>query len=601
MIVRVVLGGPQPPKSISEIAERYGMALAAFDRAEKYDDPAIEAIRLAPRTDDSPVNVALADAQHLFGNVDRMTVRGLKAKVDELIATHPGSPQRAMAVEDVETPVTPHVFSRGNPANVGKEVPRQFPAILCGDDRKPFTQGSGRLELAKAIASKDNPLTARVMVNRVWQYHFGAGLVRTPGDFGTRGEKPTHPELLDWLAVRFANDDGWSLKKLHRRIMLSAAYQQGSLDRPDAREIDPENKLLWRQNPRRLDFESMRDSLLAASGALDLTMGGRPVDILAQPFSGRRTIYAFIDRQNLPGMFRTFDFASPDSTSSRRFNTSVPQQALFMMNSPFALEQAKKLAVRADGADPPARITQMYRVVLGRAPTKEETELAVKFVETEQNAPPDAPAAKPNAWAYGTGEFDEANNKLASFTPLPKFINNQWQGAADALPDPTSGWAMLTAAGGHVGNDLKHAVVRRWTSPRDGSVSVDGKLSHAQKQGDGVRARLVSSREGMLASWIVKEKSADTRVSGIHVTKGDIIDFVVDLGRGGDYSFDSFGWKVTIVKEPAKTQAAGEDSGGTWDSAAEFSGPPPAKPKPLSPWEKYAQVLLESNEFAFVD
>src|SRR6185369_8428211 len=160
----------------------------------------------------------------------------------------------------------------------------------------------------------------------------------------------------------------------------------------------------------------------------------------------------------------------------------------------------------------------------------------------EQIAPPESPP-KANVWAYGTGAFDEASNQLASFTPLPRFVNNQWQGAADALPDPTSGWAMLTAAGGHAGNDLKHAVVRRWTSPRDGRFSIDGNLSHAQKQGDGVRARIVSSREGMLASWIVKDKSADTRIASIAVKQGDTIDFVVDLGRGGDYSFDSFAWR----------------------------------------------------------
>jgi hypothetical protein len=276
-----------------------------------------------------------------------------------------------------------------------------------------------------------------------------------------------------------------------------------------------------------------------------------------------------------------------------------------MMNSPFVIEQAKKLATRAEGSDTPARIAQMYLIVLGRNPSKEEAELGAKFIEAEQNAPPEAPAAKPNAWAYGTGEFDDANSKLASFLPLPRFVDNHWQGAADKLPDPTSGWAMLTAAGGHVGNDLKHAVVRRWTSPRDCRVAVDGKLSHTQKQGDGVRARIISSREGMLASWMIHEKSAETRVSGIKVMKGDAIDFVVDLGRGGDYTFDSFGWTVTITKEPARAQAAaaaaGEDSGNTWDSSAEFAGPPPAKPKPLSPWEKYAQVLLESNEFAFVD
>jgi hypothetical protein len=239
--------------------------------------------------------------------------------------------------------------------------------------------------------------------------------------------------------------------------------------------------------------------------------------------------------------------------------------------------------------------------VLSRAPTKEEIDLAVRFVANEQNQPAEAPPAKSNAWAYGWGEFDEASGKLTSFMPLPRFVNNQWQGTADKLPDEKLGWAMLTADGGHVGNDLKHAVIRRWTAPRDCTVAVDGKLSHHAKQGDGVRGRLVSSREGLLASWMIRDKSADTRVAGVAVKQGDTIDFVVDCGRGGDYGFDAFSWKVTVTKEAAKGQAAGDDAGSTWDSVAEFSGPPPEPPKPLSPWEKYAQVLLESNEFAFVD
>jgi len=185
--------------------------------------------------------------------------------------------------------------------------------------------------------------------------------------------------------------------------------------------------LIWRQNPRRVYFEALRDSLLAASGQLDLTMGGRAVDILAQPFTGRRTIYAFIERQNLPGVFRTFDFASPDATSSRRFNTSVPQQALFMMNSPFVIEQAKKLAARglrpaqssrvANQTDPAARVAEMYRLVLGRAPAKEETELAIKFVTGEQNQPAEPIVAKADAWKYGTGEFDDNAGRVASFAP----------------------------------------------------------------------------------------------------------------------------------------------------------------------------------------
>jgi hypothetical protein len=534
-------------------------------------------------------------------NQDRK--RELQQRIDEWIASSPDSPPRAMAIEDLPAPVEPHIFIRGNAQNPGKQVPRQLPAILCSDDRKPFTNGSGRLELARDIASKSNPLTARVMVNRVWQYHFGYGLVRTPSDFGTRGDPPTHPKLLDWLALRFVNEDGWSLKKLHREIMLSAAYQQASVDRPDARAIDPENKLLWRMNPRRLDFEALRDSLLAASGQIDLTLGGRSVDITSEPFTLRRTVYAFIDRQNLPGLFRTFDFASPDSTSGMRFTTSVPQQALFMMNSPFVIEQAKKLAARAEVTrekQPGQRVAALYRLLFGRAPDETESRLGVQFIKSERTQPADAILATAPAWQYGYGEFDEATGRIKSFTPMPHFSKDAWQGG-DALPDPKLGWATLNARGGHVGNDVHHAVIRRWIAPRDCTIAIAGKLVHPQKEGDGVRARIVSSREGLLAQWIVHHKSADIRIDQITLHQGDSIDFMVDCGRNGDYSFDGFQWSVTVTKQDSPEAVAGDDAGRTWDSAAEFAGPLPARPKPLGAWEKYAQVLLESNEFAFVD
>ncbi len=165
------------------------------------------------------------------------------------------------------------MFLRGNQNNRGPTVPRQAPAIIA-TNRKPFTEGSGRLELAKTIASPENPLTARVMVNRVWAGHFGHGLVRTPSDFGTRSDPPTHPELLDWLAVQFVRE-GWSVKKLHKLIMLSATYQQSSAIAAEVYKHDPENKLLTHQNRRRLDFESLRDSFLSTAGKLDTTPGGK--------------------------------------------------------------------------------------------------------------------------------------------------------------------------------------------------------------------------------------------------------------------------------------------------------------------------------------
>jgi hypothetical protein len=265
------------------------------------------------------------------------------------------------------------VFIRGNPGNRGPQVPRQFLEILSGEKREPFKKGSGRLDLAQDIASTNNPLTARVLVNRVWLHHFGSPLVRTPSDFGVRSDPPTNPELLDYLASRFMVD-GWSLKKLHRLIMLSAVYQQSSEENSKKAKIDPGNELLWRMNRQRLDFEAMRDTLLAASGKLDATVGGHAVDITTQPFTTRRTVYSFIERQNLPGIFRTFDFASPDTSTSQRFYTSVPQQALFLMNSPFVVEQAKHLLERPEikSANNEQRIEMLYRIAYQRPPQPDE-------------------------------------------------------------------------------------------------------------------------------------------------------------------------------------------------------------------------------------
>jgi hypothetical protein len=316
-------------------------------------------------------------------------LRALQKKVDELNATSPAAPPRAMVLEDRARPVTPHVFLRGNPNNPGTKVPRQFIQILAGASRRPFQDGSGRLELARAIASKENPLTARVLVNRVWQHHFGAGLVRTPGDFGLRSEPPTHPELLDYLAWRFM-EDGWSIKKLHRLILLSRVYQQQNVADPETVRVDPENRLLGAMNRRRLEFEALRDALLAVSGKLDRTRGGRAVDLFTAPFTGRRTVYGFIDRQNLPGVLRTFDFASPDSTTARRYQTTVPQQALFLLNSPFVMEQSRLLVARTEVAgcpEPEARIQQLYRLVYARAAAPEEVALGLRFLDDADPAP----------------------------------------------------------------------------------------------------------------------------------------------------------------------------------------------------------------------
>ncbi len=328
-----------------------------------------------------PIDIPLSDADKIQNRTDRDALAALRKKIDAFKVANPHAPPRAHVLKDNAQPTQPVVFVRGNQNNRGPQVPRQAPAIIA-PNRKPFTQGSGRLELARAITSPENPLTARVMANRVWLGHFGHGLVRTPSDFGLRSDPPTHPELLDYLATQFVKE-GWSIKRLHKRIMLSATYQQSSAVSGEQYKNDPENRLLSHQNRRRLDFEAMRDALLAASGKLDAASGGKPIDLFKAPFSTRRTVYGLLDRTNLPGTFRVFDVASPDTHSPQRFQTTVPQQALFLLNSPFVQEQAKTLAARKEVVEaktPQAKVTALYRVALGRSPTKDELALATEFV-----------------------------------------------------------------------------------------------------------------------------------------------------------------------------------------------------------------------------
>jgi hypothetical protein len=329
-----------------------------------------------------PANVALRDNERILNRAERNQLQEQRKKIDAFQAKSPVAPPRAMVLNDAPQPTEPYVFLRGNPGNHGPNVPRQFLSALSGPERKPFTDGSGRLELAKAIADPKNPLTARVLVNRVWVTHFGQGLIRTPSDFGTRSDPPTHPELLDWLAAEFVRG-GSSVKKLHRLVMLSRTYRQASEVPAEMAKQDPENRLLTHQNRRRLDFEAMRDGMLLVAGRLDHAVGGKPVDLFKEPFPRRRSVYGFIDRQNLPGTLRVFDFAGPDQHSPQRFTTTVPQQALFLLNSPFVIEQARALAARPEVASrtqPMEKVRELYRAAYGRAPDADEAAATLEFV-----------------------------------------------------------------------------------------------------------------------------------------------------------------------------------------------------------------------------
>jgi len=447
------------------------------------------------------------------------------------------------------------------------------------------------------IASRDNPLTARVIVNRVWMYHFGKPLVSTPSDFGVRGDPPVEPELLDYLSATLM-ENGWSLKKLHRQIMLSNVYKQSCDAAPLAAKRDPENKLLGRMNRQRMEFEPLRDTLLALSGTLDPNIGGRPLPAL---FTGnnRRSIYTFVDRQDLPGVLRTFDFADPGAHSPQRSVTTVPQQALFLMNNPFVLDQVKALLARPEingKSDPKARLAGLFREVYGRAPTSPEIAGSLSFINgwKSQAAVDNTPVSP---WHYGYGEYDPANQKVNGFTLLPHFTGSSWQGG-DKVPDPKIGWVLLRAEGGHPG-DPQHCAIRRWVAPYAMTLNIQGRLDHPAKVGDGVEAIIVSSKSGKLGSWVAKGSSIDVGLDHVQVARGEIIDFV--LSCRADNNSDSFGWAPTLEAVNASTAPQAVET--HWDAAADFAGPAPAHVarQPLTGWEVYTQALLLTNEFLFID
>jgi hypothetical protein len=381
-------------EQLEAVYAKWGEAFKTDSKIERLDDDSQEALRQLLWVPGSPTTLDAAQTVRHLDQGERNKHNQMVAGVNRVEATHPGAPPRGMILVDKTEPVEPVIFRRGIPSNRGDQVPRRFLQVLSHvDGGKPFRNGSGRLELARAIANPSNPLTARVIVNRIWQHHFGEGLVRTPSDFGVRGEPPTHPELLDFLAAEFI-ESGWSIKALQRRIMLSATWQQSSELRHEAMQSDPENRLLWHMPRKRLEFEPLRDRLLVASGRLDGRIGGRSVMIHQD--AERRGLYAYIDREDPPGLLANFDFPSPDASRAQRTQTTVPQQALYLMNSAFVIDQAKALAQRSaavgqgDSVETENRIRRLYRYALSREPNDQEIDSAVSFVadETDSNVDP---------------------------------------------------------------------------------------------------------------------------------------------------------------------------------------------------------------------
>ena len=370
------------------------------DEDEKHkivNSPVYRQLRRHLYGQDTPTDLPTEVASQLLNRTIQDSVGGKRSAIQNHHLNDAGSVPRAMTLEESQSDRDSFVFLRGNHMTLGDKVASGFlSAISKGSNALQFHPGRRRLALAQAVVSADNPLTRRVIVNWIWQQHFGQGIVRSSDDFGTRGTPPSNPKLLDYLAEAFL-EDGWSIKKMHRRILLSQTYRQASLENESSRAIDPEIERVWRMPRRRLDLEAMRDSMLAVAGDLDMSLRGRPIDLAASPTIPRRSVYGFVNRDIVSNLSSTFDAANPNACTLRRPDTLVPQQTLFALNSEFIQERAARLETLMSSANigsNEGQVEWLYCRIYSRKPTREEIELACRFVEkVSSSEPSERPAA----------------------------------------------------------------------------------------------------------------------------------------------------------------------------------------------------------------
>jgi mono/diheme cytochrome c family protein len=551
-----------------------------------------EALQLT-RIDELPQPDRLRTMLLSFEPEEKTNYERLLTEIAVMEKSTPASPEFAMAMTDKQSPVTVNVHKRGNPGIAGEPAPRQFLQCIAGEQRPEWKNSSGRLDLAKSIVDTNNPLTARVYVNRIWMNLFGKGIVRTPSDFGKQGEKPTNGPLLDYLAYTFMHSDGWSTKKLMKRILMSRAFMGSSDVSADVAIKDPENRTFSHQNRRRYDMEQLRDSLLFSSSKLTTTrVGGKSEELWEKGYTARRAVYGFIERQNLPLTFKTLDFASPDASSPMRFVTTVPQQALFMMNSPLVTDQAREIAKAIEASDSKSgtkAVNAAFRSVLGRDASTTELQIGTAFL-AKPEVSTDTLANGP--WVMGYGSISQTLDRVTDFKKLAVFVNGTYQ-AGTILPDKDLGWVLLTKDGGHPGSKGVMSI-RRFIAPISGTYRVDGTISHGNTQGDGIIARVVSSKKGTLGQWTVYNTKVTPKIDDIALIKGDQLDFVVDCGETPD--FDGFDWapsiKLVDIGLPKGQKRIWLASDGFSESTA---------PKVLSRLEQFIHALLMSNEFVTID
>lgn len=473
------------------------------------------------------------------------------ARIAEVRAKKPAEGfLHALVEPQNHNPIT-KLFHRGDHNSPTREVKPGKLAVLVpegentefpNDDEALPTTGR-RLALARWLTDSENPnpLLLRSLVNRVWLHHFGKGIVATPGDFGRLGATPTNPKVLDWLASYWVHND-WSLKKLHKIILMSTVYRQSSLRNEVGDRLDPENNTYWRKPIQRLEAEVIRDSMLQLSATLNKEQFGAPLalqedetgQVRIDPSQTRRSIYAKWRRSQPVALLQSFDAPVMTINCDIREKSTVPMQSLMLMNGDFALEQAEKQANRIINASRKSSSgTEGAKLVKAYTGANDSTNAS------DSNW--DLPVAK-SPWLYGMGKFDAASGKLNDFRQFPHFSGSAWQGG-DVFPHPKSGYASLNATGGHPGNP-NYAVVRRWIAPSHGVLSAEGKLSHPSPNGDGVRA-IAIQRDKSAIVWTAKSGETATTFQDVKVEKGEVIDFVIDCNE--NETSDSFSWSLALT------------------------------------------------------
>jgi len=583
---------------MSDLAAAYGRAVVDSARMQSNTNVlGAKDFYEAVYKNGGPLDISRNDFQRYYSD-NQKTMRydnQLRAETAKLVTheiSHPATPERAMAIADKEKPANSYVFIKGEPSSRGPVVERRFFEFFSYLSPNNFTNGSGRLEVAKAIADPKNPLTARVIVNRVWSHHFGEGFVKTPDDFGTQCEQPTQLELLNYLAARFI-EDGWSIKKLHKLILTSAIFKQSSLDDPRKSNIDPYNKYYWRMNIVRLDFEALRDTILYVGGKLSQEPIRQPKDLFSlngESYSNIRSVYGLVDRNRLPEALTTFDFATPEMTTGKRFKTTVPKQALFLMNNSLVVEQVRNVVNRPEflsKIDERDKVDMLYQIFYQRSPTPLETKIATYYVKSAFMDDM-SDIKKEYNWKYGFRIVDAKTKVLGKFTEFTSFDKDEYSSTNSYLN------LTINRNGGKASSYNIHGV-RQWISPREGQFDISATIKAKQTKDPINLAIYVYKNDKLIFSRsITNSVEAVIKIPTIKNNLSDKFEFsVVSLtGKVLDYSMN------TIIQESKDENSLTPI---TWNSASDFRGPIRKIDRELGAWERYAHALMMSNEMIFIN